>query len=332
VDDKNMIEKMKNDKHITVLLDEAVDALNVHEGDVVVDATLGAGGHTLKILEKVGKTGKVMAFDLDIEAINEFKAIVERDYPEFRERLIFVNDNFKNIEEVIKKDYARGGIDFNKVDAILADLGWRIEQVQDKRYGMSFQSEMPLDMRMSPETQKLTAKEIVNEWSEEELGNIFRELGGEKYFDAKKIAKKIIDSREEIVIETTTQLVRIIEKVKTAGKTGMNPATKVFQALRITVNKELSSLDIFLKSSFDVLKNKGRLAIISFHSLEDRLVKRFFRAKARGCVCPKEIPVCVCQKERQAKIIQRKTIKESKEILKDNPRARSARMRILEKK
>ncbi len=323
---------MKNDKHITVLLDEAVEALNIKGGDVIIDATLGSGGHTLKILEKVGKMGRVMAFDLDVEAINEFKVIVERDYPEFRERLTLVNDNFKNIEEVIKKDYARGGIDFNKVDAILADLGWRIEQVQDERYGMSFQSEMPLDMRMSPETQKLTAQEIINGWSEEELGNIFRELGGEKYFDAKKIAKKIIDSRKETAIKTTTQLAKIIEEVKADGKTGINPATKVFQALRITVNEELSSLDIFLESSFDRLKSKGRLVIISFHSLEDRLVKEFFRAKARGCVCPKEIPVCICQQERQAKIVQRKVIKESKEVLRGNPRARSARMRILEKK
>ncbi len=326
-----MTEK-KNEMHKTVLLDEAVDALLIKEGDVIVDATLGSGGHTLRILEKVGKTGMVMVFDLDIEAIKKFKIRIERDYPEFRKRLILVNDNFKNIDAVIKRDYARGGIVFNKVSGILADLGWRIEQVQDKRYGMSFQSEMPLDMRMSPETQKLTAKKIINEWSEKELGDIFRELGGESYFDSKKIAKKIIDVRQLLSIETTVQLVNIIKEIKINNKIGVNPATKVFQALRITVNEELSSLDIFLKSSFDVLKNKGRLVIISFHSLEDRLVKKFFRAKARGCVCPKEIPVCICQKKSLAKVIQRKVIKENKKNIKNNPRARSARMRILEKK
>jgi 16S rRNA (cytosine1402-N4)-methyltransferase len=322
----------KNEVHKTVLLDEAVDALQIKEGDVIVDATLGAGGHTLKILEKVGKDGRVIAFDLDIEAIEEFKIKIEKKYPQFRERLIFVNGNFKNIKNSIEGEYARGGIVSNKVDGILADLGWRIEQVQDERYGMSFQSEMPLDMRMSPETQKLTAKKIVNEWEEEDLENIFRELGGESYFDAKKIAKKIVVTRKSGSIETTIQLVKIIENIKSNSMTGMNPATKVFQALRITVNEELSSLDVFLESSFDVLKSKGRLVIISFHSLEDRLVKKFFRAKARGCVCPKEIPVCVCQQERQAKIVQRKVIKESKKVLRNNPRARSARMRILERK
>jgi len=214
----------------------------------------------------------------------------------------------------------------------LADLGWRIEQVQNERYGMSFQREMPLDMRMSPETQKLTAEKIVNKWAEDELGNIFRELGGEKYFDAQKIAKKIIDSRAKKRIETTSQLAKLVAEVNLKIKPGINPATKVFQALRITVNEELSNLNIFLESSFDVLKSRGRLAVISFHSLEDRLVKNFFRAKARGCVCPKEMPVCVCGKEKEIKIINGKAIKESKKELRRNIRARSARMRVFEKK
>ena len=329
----------KNEVHKTVLLDEAVDALEIEEGDVIVDATLGAGGHTLKILEKVGEAGVVIAFDLDKQAIekfiekNHFKADRKDNICKVLSgRLILVNDNFKNVDTIIEKIYARGGISSDKVDGVLADFGWRIEQIQDERYGMSFQKEMPLDMRMSPETQKLTAKEIVNNWSEEELENIFRELGGESYFNAQKIAKEIIKARNVKELETTIQLVSLITNVKVDNKIGINPATQVFQALRITVNEELSNLNVFLENSFDVLKSKGRLVVISFHSLEDRLVKKFFRAKARGCVCPKELPVCVCNEERQAKIIQRKAIKESEKMLKNNPRARSARMRILEKK
>jgi 16S rRNA (cytosine1402-N4)-methyltransferase len=344
-----MIEKIKNDKHITVLLEEAVNALNIQKGNIIVDATLGAGGHTLKILEEVGSNGCVIAFDLDKKAIEDFIKSENIKVDNYEDdlwrclggRLILVNDNFKNIKKVLSRLYARGCVKFDKVNAVLADLGWRIEQVQDKRYGMSFQSEMPLDMRMSPETQRLTAAEIINEWSEKELAEVFNELGGEGYFEAKKIAKEIVERRESEKIETTIQLAELVADVKSNARLGVNhipqvwrinPATKVFQALRITVNEELSNLNKFLKNSFDVLENKGRLVIISFHSLEDRLVKKFFRAKTRGCVCPKELPVCVCKRERQARIIQRKVIKESEKILKDNPRARSARMRILEKK
>jgi len=331
--------KDKKDRHVTVLLDEAVESLDIQEGDVIIDATLGAGGHTLKILEKIGRTGNVIAFDLDKQAIEEFIDVngLEMEsmgniFTGLEGRLILVNDNFKNIQDILDSLYARGGIKIAKVDGILADLGWRIEQIQDERYGMSFQSEMTLDMRMSPETQKLTAREIINEWGEEELADIFRELGGEAYFDSKKIAKKIIDERVKGEINSTIQLVELITGVKANIKVGINPATKVFQALRITVNKELSNLNIFLESSFDGLKSKGRLVVISFHSLEDRLVKKFFRAKARGCVCPKELPMCVCHSEKRAKVIRRRAIKESDEVLKDNPRARSARMRVLEKK
>ena len=341
-----MIER-KNDKHIAVLLDEAVEALQIQEGDVIVDATLGAGGHTLKILEQVGKTGKVIAFDLDKKAIYNFTTVCNikvsccgKICVGLNERLILVNDNFKNIDKIIQELCVSRQIESDKVDGILADLGWRIEQVQDERYGMSFQKEMLLDMRMSPETQKLTAKEIINEWSVDELSNIFQELGGESYFNSKKIAKLIIEKREIQKIKTTTELAELVAKIKVNSKQKINlfakvrqinPATQVFQALRIAVNEELSNLNLFLEKSFNLLENKGRLVIISFHSLEDRLVKKFFRAKARGCVCPKEIPVCVCNEKRQMKIIQKKAIKEGEVVLKSNPRARSARMRVGEK-
>ncbi len=321
-------------KHITVLLDEAVEVLNIKEGDVVVDATLGAGGHTLKLLEKVGESGKVIGIDLDQQAIEEFEKKIKKidlqNKTILTNRLILVNDNFKNLQNIINRLYVRGDIKQDKVDGILADLGWRIEQVQDVRYGMSFQQDAPLNMRMDGQKGGLTAWEIINEWSEEELATIFKELGEEQM--AGKIAREIILQRENKKIDRTGELAELIKNIRGNKERGKNhPATKVFQALRIVVNEELGNLNIFLEQSVELLKSKGRLAIISFHSLEDRLVKNFFRAKARGCVCPKEIPVCVCDNEPEIKLIRRKGIKPSKEELKNNRRARSARLRVGEK-
>ncbi len=321
-------------KHITVLLDEAVEVLNVKEGDVVVDATLGAGGHTLKLLEKVGDSGRVVAIDLDQEAIREFeKKIREMDLrhrTNLKERLILINDNFKNIQDIINKLYARGGIKLNKVDGILADLGWRIEQVQDKRYGMSFQQDAPLNMRMDGQVNGLTAWQVVNEWSQDELADIFKELGEERM--ARQIAQEIVKRRREKELNTTGELANLIVDIKgTNPRSGIHPATKVFQALRIVVNEEFGNLNVFLEQSIKLLKSKGRLAVISFHSLEDRLVKNFLRTKARGCVCPKEIPVCVCDGKSEIKLIKRKGIKPSKEELNNNRRARSARLRVGER-
>ncbi len=321
-------------KHITVLPDEAVEALNIKEGDVVVDATLGTGGHTLKLLEKVGESGKVVGIDLDRKAIGEFEKKIKKidldNKTNLANRLILVNDNFKNLQNIISRLYVRGDIKQDKVDGILADLGWRIEQVQDIRYGMSFQQDAPLNMRMDGRKDGLTARQIVNEWSEEELVKIFKELGEEQM--AGRIAREIVLRRTAKKINRTGELAELIKDVKGNKTRSKNhPATKVFQALRIVVNEELGNLNIFLEQAVELLKSKGRLAIISFHSLEDRLVKNFFRAKARGCVCPKEIPVCVCDNEPEIKLIKRKGIKPSKGELKNNRRARSARLRVGEK-
>ena len=321
-------------KHITVLLDEAVEALNIKEGDVVVDATLGAGGHTLKLLEKVGEGGKVIGIDLDRVAVEEFEKKIKKidlqNKTILTNRLILVNDNFKNLQNIINRLYVRGDIKRKKVDGILADLGWRIEQVQDVRYGMSFQQDAPLNMRMDGQKDGLTAWQIINEWSEEELVKIFKELGEEQM--AGRIAREIVLRRTAKKINRTGELAELIKDVKGNKTRGKNhPATKVFQALRIVVNEELGNLNIFLEQSVELLKSKGRLAVISFHSLEDRLVKNFFRAKARGCVCPKEIPVCVCDNEPEIKLIKRKGIKPGKLELKNNRRARSARLRVGER-
>ena len=334
---ENKSEERKEEKHKTVLLEEAVEALNVKEGGVVVDATLGAGGHTLKIVKKVGDSGKVIAFDLDRRAIEKFVAKNDFTVKEKKGRiyvieekpLILVQENFKNIKQVVKDLYSIGDLSRDRVNGVLADLGWRIEQVQDKEYGMSFQNDAPLDMRFDLDSDGLTAREIVNQWSAEELANIFKELGEESR--AGQIAQAIVERREQAEIVTTGELADLVREVKGEARGKLHPATKVFQALRIAVNGELSNLQEFLENAFDVLESKGRLVIISFHSLEDRLVKDFFRAKARGCVCPKEIPICVCGQKRELKVISSGTIRADKNELALNPRARSASLRIAQR-
>ncbi len=316
--------------HRTVLLKETIEALNIKKGDVIIDATLGAGGHALEILRLIGERGKLIAFDVDKKAVDDFKKRITENFPELRNRLIPVVDNFKNIKKVVKRLQAEGRIKRDKVNGVLADLGWRIEQVADERYGMSFRKEMPLKMNFSGDDKVLTAEKVVNEWSEEELRNIFQSLGEER--EAGRIAKKIVESRQKERIVTTTQLADLITDAKKNRNGRIHPATKVFQALRIVVNAELSNLELFLEGATDVLESEGRLVVISFHSLEDRTVKKFFRAKARGCVCPEELPVCVCGQSNQFIILQKKGVRPSLAELKENPRARSAVLRILKKR
>ncbi len=321
-------------QHITVLLDEAVDALQVKEGNVVVDATLGAGGHTLELLKRVGDEGRVIGIDLDKQAIEDFKKKIKRkdlnNKTNLTSRLILVNDNFKNLQNIIGRLYVGGDIKQNKVDGILADLGWRIEQIESERYGMSFRQDAPLSMRMDGQKDGLTAWRIINEWSEEEIEKVFKEFGEEKM--AGKITKEIVLRRRDKKINTTGELAELIKDVKgNEMKNRNHPATKVFQALRIAVNEELDNLNVFLEQAVGLLNNKGRLAIISFHSLEDRSVKNFFRVKARGCVCLKEIPVCVCGQKPEIKLIKRKGVTPGEPELKNNRRARSARLRVGEK-
>ncbi len=320
---------LKKGFHRTVLLKEAVEALNIKKGDVVVDATLGAGGHALEILRLIGEEGKLIAFDVDKKAVDDFEKRVAENFPDLRERLILVVDNFKNIKKVIRELQARGEIKKGKVDAVLADLGWRVEQVRDERYGMSFRKKMPLKMSLNGNDAELTAEKIINEWSEDELKNVFQLLGEER--EAGRIARKIVESRQKKRIVTTTQLANLITEAKKIRNGRIHPATKVFQALRIVVNAELSNLESFLEGATDVLESEGRLVVISFHSLEDRTVKKFFRAKARGCVCPEELPVCVCGQSNQFVILQKKGVRPSSAELKENPRARSAVLRILKK-
>jgi len=308
--------------HKPVLLKETVELLNIKEGSIVVDATLGGGGHSREILRKIGEKGTLVSIDADNEAIERFKFKVQSAKCKVEENLFLVNGNFANLGEVLKS------LKIEKVDAILADLGWSSDQLEGR--GMSFLKDEPLDMRFDS-NQKLTARGIVNEYSREDLERILKEYGEERF--AKNISKKIVEYRKNKIIETTGELADIIksavpEKYK-HGK--INSATRTFQAIRIEVNGELDNLKKFIPKSIEALIPGGRLAIISFHSLEDRIVKNIFRENAGGCICPKNFPQCVCGKIPKVKIITKKPIVPEEKELESNPRARSAKLRICEK-
>ncbi|HCP08705.1 MAG TPA: 16S rRNA (cytosine(1402)-N(4))-methyltransferase [Candidatus Moranbacteria bacterium] len=329
--------------HKPVLLHESIEGLNLKSGDVVVDATLGGGGHSKRILEEIGEEGALIVMDVDFQAIKDFKFQISsaaadqfpiKSHPEYSGQIsnkieslgnIFLaNSNFTGLENILKE------IGIEKVDAILADLGYSSIQLEDESYGMSFLKDSELDMRLNKD-QDLSAKKIVNEYSHKDLERILKEYGEEKF--SGNITNKIIEQRKEKKIEKTSELVELInqaipEKFK-HGK--LHPATKTFQALRIEVNRELDNLEKFVPAAIKSLKPGGRLAIISFHSLEDRIVKNIFRVQARGCLCPPDFPKCVCGHEAEVKIVTRKPIVPGEEESLENPRSRSAKLRVCEK-
>lgn len=312
--------------HKTVLLEESVEMLEVEEGDVIVDATLGSGGHSIELAKLVGEKGKVIVFDIDSRAIQEFQEKIEKDFSELKSRFELVNDNFANISERVRE------LGFSEIDGALADLGWRIEQIENEEYGMSFMKEAPLDMRMGNRSEgSLNASEIINNWDEHQLADLFWKYGEER--NSRKAARAIIEARTVKKIETTKELGDILAKRIGSfyRKSKIHPATKIFQALRIEVNNEFDNLEKFLDGVKEVLKPEGRIAIISFHSLEDRIVKLYFRANTGGCVCPKGIPICVCGAKAVLKIITKKPIVPTTQELEANPRARSAKLRVAEK-
>ncbi len=303
-------------KHKPVLLKEAVEALKVKKGSIVVDATLGGGGHSQEIVKLIGKSGKLIALDLDKKAIDNFKFKKEPN-------VFLVNDNFANLEKILRN------LKIEKVKAILADLGWSSDQLEGK--GLSFQRDEILDMRFNKK-QKLSAREIVNKYSQERLGKIIKEYGEEKFW--KNITREIIKQRKKKEIKTTGELVRIIrEAVPTKYRYGkINPATKTFQALRIEVNEELNNLNKFLPQAIKALESGGKLAVISFHSLEDRIVKNVLRENARGSIFTDEITgQKIVETAPTIKLVTKKPIRPSENEIKNNPRARSAKLRIGEK-
>ena len=306
-------------KHVSVLLDECINALNIKEDGIYVDCTLGGAGHSSEIVKRLSSDGRLIGFDQDIDAL---KAAGERlkDY----KNVTYVHSNFYAIYDVLTD------LGIDGVDGILMDLGVSSYQLDNGERGFSYMQDAPLDMRMNRENE-FSAYEIVNTYSEEELYRIIKEYGEEKF--AKRIASFIVKNREEKNIETTLELVEIIKAAipAKARREGPHPAKRTFQAIRIEVNKELEIISKTILDGVKKLNKGGRMAIITFHSLEDRIVKNTFKELANPCTCPSEFPVCVCNRKPEVKLISRKPIEASKEELEFNPRSRSAKLRIIEK-
>ena len=305
--------------HVSVLLNETIEGLNIKENGIYVDGTLGGAGHSSEILKRLSKEGRLIGIDQDTDAL---KAAKERlkDYS----NVTFVHSNFSNIENVLNN------LNIDGVDGILMDLGVSSYQLDEGERGFSYMKDAPLDMRMNREND-FSAYNVVNEYSEEDLYRIIRDYGEEKF--AKRIASFIVENRQEKNIETTLELVEIIKNAipAKARREGPHPAKRTFQAIRIEVNSELSILNKTIEDGVEKLNKGGRMAIITFHSLEDRIVKNKFRDLAVSCRCPKEFPVCVCGEKAKVKIISRKAIEPTKEEVEINPRSRSAKLRVIEK-
>ena len=306
-------------KHYSVMLNETVDMLDVREDGVYVDCTLGGGGHSEQIARKL-TTGKLICIDRDTDAIEAAK---KRLSP-YSERIIFVNDNFKNIR------YILDSLGIDSVDGITADLGVSSYQLDTPERGFSYMADAPLDMRMNTDA-PLTAYDVVNEYSEAELKRIIYEYGEDRF--AGRIAAKIVSAREQSPINTTGELVQVIRCAVPAAMRdgGSHPAKRTFQAIRIEVNKELNVIAPAVRSAVELLDGGGRIAIITFHSLEDRIVKQEFVKYSKGCTCPKDFPVCVCGNKPKLKVITGKPILPSKEELEENSRSHSAKLRVAEK-
>ncbi|MDY4077363.1 MAG: 16S rRNA (cytosine(1402)-N(4))-methyltransferase RsmH [Clostridium sp.] len=306
-------------KHISVLLNECLEGLDIKENGTYVDCTLGGAGHSSHILEKLSSEGILIGIDQDNDALRAAKEKL-RDYSNVK----FVHNNFYNIDSILTS------LNIPKVDGILMDLGVSSYQLDEGERGFSYMKDAPLDMRMDRD-REFSAYEVVNTYSEEDLYRIIRDYGEEKF--AKRIAKFIVDKRADKPIETTLELVDIIKTAipAKARREGPHPAKRTFQAIRIEVNGELAILNKAIEDGVEHLNKGGRMAIITFHSLEDRIVKLKYRKLANPCTCPKEFPVCICGKKPLVKIISRKAIEPSKEELEQNPRSRSAKLRILEK-
>lgn len=304
-------------KHIPVLFNESIDALDIKPDGLYADCTAGGGGHSNAILDRLSENGRLIAVDRDPEAI---ATLAERF--EGRENVSIVNDNFFNIKTILSRFTDEGA------DGILADLGVSSHQLDDAARGFSFHADAPLDMRMS--MQGMSAADAVNSLSQRELQDIIYRYGEDKF--APRIAAWIVRAREEKPIETTLELAEIIKSSipAAARREGGHPARRTFQALRIYVNGELDGLDGAISDMFDSLKVGGRLAIITFHSLEDRAVKQTFASLCEGCICPPEFPVCVCGRKSRGRLPQ-KALAPSREELEQNPRSRSARLRVIEK-
>lgn len=308
-------------QHIPVLLDEVIRLLDLKPGKRIVDGTAGGGGHSKEILQRIIPGGKLIAFDQDLEAI---RAATEKLLPLGNDNFTVIHSNFVNLKEVLEE------LGFSKVDGILLDLGVSSYQLDEAERGFSYQHDAPLDMRMN-RTQKKSAYELVNMATTTELNRIIWDYGEERW--AKRIVEFIIKERQESPIKTTGQLVEVIKKAIPSGarQDGPHPARRTFQALRIAVNNELEILEKAITDGVDVLATGGVMAVITFHSLEDRIVKQVFQHLAKGCICPPDLPKCSCGRLSQVKILTGKPISPSETELTMNPRSRSSKLRGVRK-
>ncbi len=309
-------------KHKSVLLDECIEYLNIQTNGIYVDGTIGGAGHSSEIYKRLNSEGLLIGLDQDMFAVETSTKRLEEVGSQAKFRVI--NTNFKNISEACKE------LKVESVDGILLDLGVSSHQLDEATRGFSYQHDAPLDMRMD-RNRRLSAYEVINQYREQEIYRIIRDYGEEKW--ASRIAKFIVEAREKEPVKTTYELVDIIKRAvpSAARRDGPHPAKRTFQAIRIEVNDELNVLNNVIEDCVTLLKPGGRLCIITFHSLEDRIVKIQFNKEVNPCTCPSSFPACVCGKKPRAVLVNRKPIVSSQEELESNPRARSAKLRVLER-
>ena len=307
-------------KHVSVLLNETIDGLNINPDGIYVDGTLGGGGHAYEVCKRLSDKGRLIGIDQDGEALEAAREHLK----EFEDKITLVRSNYCEIDTILKD------LDIDKVDGIVLDLGVSSYQLDNIERGFSYKSDAPLDMRMD-QRQVKTAADVVNTYSENELFRIIRDYGEDKF--AKNIAKHIVMERQKKPFETTAQLSEVIKHsipMKFQNK-GVHPAKKTFQAIRIEVNKELTVLRDSIDKMIELLNENGRICIITFHSLEDRIVKTKFRENENPCTCPPDFPVCVCGKVSKGKVITRKPIVPGDKEITENKRAKSSKLRIFER-
>ncbi len=307
-------------EHVSVLLHETVDGLNVKPDGIYVDATLGGGGHAFEVCSRLNDKGRFIGIDQDADAIEAAR----KRLAGFGEKVTIIRSNYRDMRPQLQK------IGVDKVDGIVVDLGVSSYQLDTAERGFSYRVDAPLDMRMD-QRQKTTARDIVNSYSEEELYRVIRDYGEDRF--AKNIAKHIVAEREKGSVETTEQLNEIIRHAipMKIRKTSGHPSKRTFQAIRIELNHELDVLKDSLEDMIDMLNSGGRICIITFHSLEDRIVKSLFRKSENPCTCPGHFPVCVCGKTSKGRVVTRKPILPSMEEMESNSRSKSAKLRIFER-